>query len=283
MIECKNVTYQYPAYRRSAEVVLRNVHLTVQRGEWVALVGANGSGKSTFVRLLNGLLKAQKGTIRVCGLNPADEKEVWQVRRKVQMVFQNPENQIVGTTVQEDLIFGLENLGLPREEIAARMRWALARTGLSGKELQPVEQLSGGQKQRLAIASALAMKPDILILDEATTMLDLPTRQELLQLLQTLQKEEGLTILMVTHYMEETVFCDRIFIFHRGQIVREGTPAALLSIQGEENHALEDYGLEQPPLMRLADDLRREGVPLPLLIRTEEELVNALCTSTWKM
>ncbi|GIM47414.1 energy-coupling factor transporter ATP-binding protein EcfA1 [Collibacillus ludicampi] len=274
MIECKDLLFRYPDYKRNVTPVFEGLDLTIRKGEWVAIVGSNGSGKSTFARLVNGLLKPKKGTIRVFGLNPADDCEVWQVRQKVQMVFQNPENQIVGATVREDLIFGLENLGLSREEIDQRIEWALVQTGLSAYQHEMTEHLSGGQKQRLAIAAALAMKPQILILDEATAMLDLRARRDLLRLIQTLHQEHHITLLTITHHLEETVHCDRVLVFHHGEVVLDGTPADIFSPENE----LYKYGLSLPPVVHLAHELRKNGVPLSFPIMTEEDLVNALCS-----
>jgi energy-coupling factor transport system ATP-binding protein len=273
MIEYKDVLFQYPGYGRKETPVFSGINVTIRPGEWVALVGSNGSGKSTFVRLLNGLLKPKRGTVRVCGLNPADEREVWQVRQKVQMVFQNPENQIVGLTVGEDIRFGLENLGLPHEEIDRRIVWALAQTGLSGYENERIEHLSGGQKQRLAISSALAMKPEILILDEATAMLDLAARRDLLQRIRSLHRESSITLLTVTHHLEEAVHADRVLVFHQGMIVLDGPPAEIFTPEKR----LHRYGLSLPPVILLASELKRQGVPLETVILTEEDLVNALC------
>lgn len=275
MIECRNIAFRYPGYGRKTPQILSGFTTTIRNGEWVSIVGTNGSGKSTFARLITGLLKPKQGSVRVCGLDPADDRQVWQVRQKVQMIFQNPENQIVGTTVAEDLIFGLENMGLPPSEMDQRIQWALAQTGLTDYKNVRTDHLSGGQKQRLAIAAALSMKPQVLILDEATAMLDLPARRELLALLQNLHREQHLTLLMITHHLEETVYSDRVLVFHQGEIVADGAPADLYK-PDREWHA---YGLPLPPAIQLANQLRQSGVPLPFSILTEEDLVNALCKS----
>ncbi|WP_054950976.1 energy-coupling factor transporter ATPase [Numidum massiliense] len=257
-------------YRPEAEPVLRNVDLDIARGEMVAIIGPNGSGKSTLSKIINGLLKPTAGCIRVDGLDPSDDREVWDVRRKVGMVFQNPDNQIVGPTVQDDIAFGLENLGIARQVMEERMREAIARVGLTGLEEAMPNRLSGGQKQRLAIAGVLAMRPELIILDEATAMLDPEGRRQVAEVVR-LVRQEGIAVVTVTHMLDEVTEADRIVVIADGNIQFQGTPQEVF----KQERQLVQLGLDVPFAVRLEGALRERGVPLAHV--EEIGLVNALC------
>jgi len=252
---------------------LRGINLTVHRGEFVALIGPNGSGKSTLARHLNGLLLPSSGAVWVDGLLTSDPRNLWRIRQKVGMVFQNPDNQLVATTVEEDVAFGPENLGIPPREIRRRVDEALATVGLLGYRLHPPHRLSGGQKQLVAIAGALAMRPECLVLDEPTSMLDPPGRRQVLSTLHRLNAEEGLTILLITQSMAEAATTQRIIVLDDGRIVLEGPPEEVFA-QVERLRALR---LDVPPVAAIAHELRRRGMPLPGVILSVEEMVRGLC------
>ncbi|HID86988.1 MAG TPA: energy-coupling factor transporter ATPase [Anaerolineae bacterium] len=252
---------------------LRGINLTVHRGEFVALIGPNGSGKSTLARHLNGLLLPSSGAVWADGLLTSDPRNLWRIRQKVGMVFQNPDNQLVATTVEEDVAFGPENLGIPPREIRRRVDEALATVGLLGYRLHPPHRLSGGQKQLVAIAGALAMRPECLVLDEPTSMLDPPGRRQVLSTLHRLNAEEGLTILLITQSMAEAATTQRIIVLDDGRIVLEGPPEEVFA-QVERLRALR---LDVPPVAAIAHELRRRGMPLPGVILSVEEMVRGLC------
>lgn len=272
LVECLGVRY---AYRPGPQevVALDGVDLTVGRGEFVSVVGANGSGKSTLARHLNGLLLPTEGEVRVAGMSTRDPARLWEIRRTVGMVFQNPDNQLVATTVEEDVAFGPENLGLPPEEIAARVDAALQAVGMAEHRLRAPHHLSGGQKQRVAIAGVLAMQPDCLVLDEPTTMLDPAGRGEVLATLLRLHRERGLAVVLITHFMDEAALADRVVVMARGRVAADGPPAAVL----EDVELLAAAGLKPPPAALLARRLRARGVELPPGIVRPEALVEALC------
>ena len=251
---------------------LDGVNVTVERGEFLVIVGGNGSGKSTLARSLNALIPPTEGFVKVDGLDTSDPDEMREVRRRVAMVFQNPDHQIVSTIVEDDIAFGPQNLGLPRAEIKERMEESLRLTGLTPYREKGVHHLSGGQKQRVAIAGALAMRPECIIFDESTAMLDPDARASVLRIMHDLH-EEGMTILYITHEMEETVQADRILVMHRGRIALEGKPAEVF----REEETLEQLGLTLPPAARLARELRMRGVEIPRGILTPEELEEAVC------
>ncbi|NCB16030.1 MAG: energy-coupling factor transporter ATPase [Synergistales bacterium] len=271
--ELRDVTFVYPggAAGGCASPALRNVTLSIYEGEWVALLGSNGSGKSTLAKHLNALLVPSQGDCLVYGLSTRDEKNVFPIRSTVAMVFQNPENQIVGTVVEEDAAFGPENQGVPPDEIVQRVEVALAVAGLLEKRKKPTYTLSGGEKQRLAVAGALAMDTPCLVLDEPTAMLDPAGRAELLRVLRNLHAS-GKTIVSITHRLEEILSCDRAIILHRGEIAWEGTVSALFL----SDLPFKEWGLDIPPLVSFWRDLRAEGRSVPP-VPTVAAMADALC------
>ncbi|MDI3298985.1 MAG: energy-coupling factor transporter ATPase [Bacillota bacterium] len=275
LIEVRGVRFFYPSAgaaegRRTA---LDGVDLTVDEGEWVAVVGANGSGKSTLAKHLNALLLPAEGEVRVDGKSTRDPVHLWTIRRTVGMVFQNPDNQIVASLVEEDVAFGPENLGLPPEEIRRRIASSLAAVGMGDFARRAPYQLSGGQKQRVAIAGVLAMQPRCIVLDEATAMLDPAGRQEVLQAVERLRRERGIAVVMITHFMDEVAHADRLVVLSGGRVVADDSPRAVLA-RAEE---VAQLGLEVPQVSELALELRREGLPLPADLIAPQELVEALC------
>ncbi|MCG1011476.1 energy-coupling factor transporter ATPase [Tepidanaerobacter sp. GT38] len=269
-ITAKGVYYQYSA---SGDLALSNINLTIKPGEFVAIIGPNGSGKSTLAKLFNGLFLPTKGNIFVDGLNTKDEANIWKIRQKAGMVFQNPDNQIVATIVEEDVAFGPENLGIPPKEIRQRIDEALRTVELTEFANKAPHLLSGGQKQRVAIAGILAMKPDCIILDEPTAMLDPVGRKEVISTVQKLNRQEGKTVILITHFMQEAVCADRVLVMEKGKIVMEGKPSEIFS-QVEE---LKKHGLDVPQVTELAYLLSKDNVPLRKDILTVDEMVDCLC------
>jgi energy-coupling factor transport system ATP-binding protein len=269
-ISIQDLWYAYPG--ADNRFALQSITLTVADGEFVALLGANGSGKSTLARMLNGLLLPARGTVSVDGLATSDEAQRQQIRRRLQMIFQNPENQAVGLTPAEDIAFGLVNIGWPRQQLAARIDWALGQVGLTEKRDRPVHALSGGEKQKLATAACLALGPRWLVLDEATAMLDPAARRHFLQTLHALRRQERLGVILITHQLEEVLGADRIVLMDGGTVRAVGPPADLLG----QSQLLEQCGVELPYLPALARELREGGLDLPMC-PTIDELVKTLC------
>ncbi len=236
---------------------IENLNFGVEEGEFVAVLGHNGSGKSTLARLSNGLLEADKGTISVFG-TPVGQKNLYDVRKNVGVVFQNPDNQAVASIVEDDVAFGAENVGLPREEIGERIAFALRAVGMENLRHATISRLSGGQKQRVAIAGVLALKPKIMILDESTAMLDPRGRREIVDVVLRLNKEEHITVVLITHFMEEALLCDRAVVMNRGQIVMQGAPAEIFGRHEE----LLTYNLALPRIGLICKGLREGGVPV---------------------
>lgn len=272
-IEFKSVTFDYSFAETQHIRALDNLSLTINEGEYVALIGPNGSGKSTLARHLNAILLPVAGEVLVDGLVTAHEKNVWEVRRRVGMVFQNPDNQIVATTVEEDVAFGLENLGVETTLMAQRVTEALEMVGLQSLRKHAPHLLSGGQKQRLAIAGIIAMRPRCLVLDEPTAMLDPRGRREVLETVKKMKQTEGITVVHITHFMEETLEADRVIVMDRGKIAHMGTPAEIFT--GEID--LNALGLEIPVIPRLIRALRLQGLNIPAHILKVDELVEHLC------
>ncbi len=270
MIELIDVTYAYPA-ADGAVTALDGVSTTLAAGELVVVLGANGSGKSTLVKLADGLLRPRSGSVVVDGMDTSDPEHTWAVRSRVGLVFQNPDNQIVATTVEEDVAFGPENLGIEREEIRRRVDRAISAVGLEGLERREPHQLSGGQRQRLAIAGALALDPAYLALDEPTSMLDLQGRADVLAVLAAL-RERGTGILHATHQLADAASADRVLVLSDGKVAFEGPPAELLG----SDDTLRGLGLTSPPIGRLAAELRTLGVSVPVEALTAERVVAAL-------
>lgn len=272
MIEIRNLSYGYSASAQQDQV-LHDLSLSVQDGELLAIIGSNGSGKSTLAKHLNGLLVPSSGQVLIDGLDTDQEENIWQIRQKVGMVFQNPDNQIVAAVVEEDIAFGPENLGLPAEQIRQRVRAALDMVGMNEYRHFSPHLLSGGQKQKIAIAGALAMGSKYLVLDEPTAMLDPVGRQEVLAVLQDLKKNRGMTIILITHYMEEAAQADKILVMEAGHIVLEGAVADVF-LHIEE---LKKLGLDVPPMTEIAFLLRKAGLSIPADIFTVDEMVKNLC------
>lgn len=269
MINAQRITHRYESGGRKS---LDSVSFTVKKGEWLAILGHNGSGKSTLARHLNALLDLQSGSLTVAGIDAQDSAAVWQLRRKVGMVFQNPDNQFVSSVVEEDVAFGLENYGVPRNEIPAKVVAALARVGMAGFEKRSPHALSGGQKQRVAIAGVLALEPEILVFDEATAMLDPSGREEVLEIMRQLHRA-GTTILMITHYVQEAAEADKVLLLKRSKVLAEGTPREVLS----DAERLQEAGLLPPMCVQLYYDLRKQGIVLPRCPLTNEEMAELLC------
>lgn len=278
ILSFQNVSFSYTPNNQDVKKAVDNISFSVKKGEWVSIVGHNGSGKSTTVKLLCGLLFPQEGEVRILG-NVLTEDNLWETRSQIGMVFQNPDNQFVGATVQDDVAFALENNGVPYEEMVERVHSSLQQVKMEKFINHEPHHLSGGQKQRVAIAGAIAMRPKILILDEATSMLDPQGRQEVLQTVQTLREETGLTVLSITHDVEEALLSDKILFMNEGKIYSEGTPKEIFAL-GDK---LIQFGLELPFAMRMSNLLKLEGVHLTGNHMTEDELVNDLWTSNFKM
>ncbi|GAF25662.1 ABC-type cobalt transport system, ATPase component [Moorella thermoacetica Y72] len=272
MIAIQGATYIYPG---STVPALERIDLAIEPGEFLAITGPNGSGKSTLARLLNGLLRPRQGRILVDGMDTGDDTALITIRRRVGMVFQDPDNQLVGATVAEDVAFGLENLGLPPAEIAKRVDLALRSVCLEDLAARPPHLLSGGQKQRLALAGVLAMEPRYLVLDEATAMLDPVAREEILEQVLRLRQEQGIAIILITHLMEEAVRADRMLIMKSGRIFWQGSPREL----SYQERILAAAGLRLPAVIALAKSLRQGGIKLATNPVCVEELARAL----WKL
>lgn len=275
MIEIQNVSY---AYEDAAAKALNNVSLTINDGEFVAVVGHNGSGKSTLAKHLNALLLPTEGKVLVDGMDTADEADTLSIRQRVGMVFQNPDNQLVTTIVEEDVAFGPENIGVPGNEIRTRVDRALAAVGMEKYAHSAPNMLSGGQKQRIAIAGMLAMQPKVLVLDEATAMLDPKGRRDIIDLVTKLHKENGITVVMITQYMEEVIGADRVAVMSGGELILEGTPKEVFS----QDELLHKHRLDVPVMQQLANRLNAHGANLPKSILSVEEMAQAICQSLSK-
>ena len=258
---------------------LKDVTAQIKKGEFPAIIGTNGSGKSTLARHLNALLIPTEGELIVEGMRTSDAGRVWDIRQKVGMVFQNPDNQLVAAVVEEDVAFGPENLGVPPEEIRERVDLALEKVGMTSYRKQAPSMLSGGQKQRVAIAGVLAMKPDCIVLDEPTAMLDPKGRKEVMDTIHELNKTEGITIVLITHFMEEAVTADHILVIDRGVLKMEGTPREIFS----QADKVTEIGLDVPVPADLARRLRKKGMAVSEKCMTDEELGEALCPFVSKM
>lgn len=258
---------------------LKDVTAQIKKGEFTAIIGTNGSGKSTLARHLNALLIPTEGELIVEGMRTSDAGRVWDIRQKVGMVFQNPDNQLVAAVVEEDVAFGPENLGVPPEEIRERVDLALEKVGMTSYRKQAPSMLSGGQKQRVAIAGVLAMKPDCIVLDEPTAMLDPKGRKEVMDTIHELNKTEGITIVLITHFMEEAVTADHILVIDKGVLKMEGTPREIFS----QADKVTEIGLDVPIPADLARRLRKKGMAVSEKCMTDEELGEALCPFVSKM
>ena len=271
-IELIGVSYSYRVGEGQTVRALRNVSFSAERGEFVALTGMNGSGKSTLAKLLNGLFVPSAGDVLIEGINTRDEERTFDVRRKAGMVFQNPDNQMVATVIEDDVAFGPENVGIPREEIIERVDWALTAVGMNEFRTRSASKLSGGQKQRVAIAGVLAMKPDIIIFDESTSMLDPEGRAEIMDVAKKLN-DSGITVISITHNMDEAAQADRVIVLRKGRVALDGTPA-----EGYASPEVEACGLALPPATEIARMLTERGFTFDGTVTDEDELVEGICS-----
>ena len=256
----------------SIDTAIDHVDIEVARGKFVGIIGHNGCGKSTLAKNINALLLPSEGVLTVCGMNTSEENNRLPIRRKAGMIFQNPDNQIISSVVEEDAAFGPENLGVPTNEIRERVKKALTSVGMWEKRKSSPNHLSGGQKQRVAIAGVMAMEPECIIFDEATAMLDPEGRRDVLSVARELNREKGVTILWITHYMEELVEADYIYAMDKGKVVMQGTPREVFA----DTAGIKKHHLSLPQITLLAERLRRDGVALPPAVLTEEELLTGL-------
>ena len=278
MVQAKRLVFEYEKRDEDGNVIgssraIDQVDLDVKEGQFIAILGHNGSGKSTLAKHINAILVPTEGTVWVDGRDTKDPEELWNVRQSAGMVFQNPDNQIIGTVVEEDVGFGPENLGVPTDEIWQRVEESLKAVGMLSYRYASPNKLSGGQKQRVAIAGVVAMEPKCIVLDEPTAMLDPMGRKEVLKTVQKLRKQKQVTVILITHYMEEVVDADKIYVMDHGHVVMEGTPREIFSRVEE----LKSYRLDVPQVTILADELRKRGLDIPAGILKKEELVEALC------
>ena len=278
IIKAVKLAFDYLKYDEDGNVqetqrAVDGVDIDIKEGQFVAILGHNGSGKSTFAKHINALLLPSDGTIWIDGINTSEEPELWKVRQKAGMVFQNPDNQIIGQVVEEDVGFGPENMGVPTEDIWKRVNESLEKTGMTAYRHHSPNKLSGGQKQRVAIAGVMAMRPKCIVLDEPTAMLDPNGRKEVLAAVHQLNKQENVTVVLITHYMEEVIDADHVIVMDGGHVVMEGTPREIFS----QVETLKKYRLDVPQVTLLAHELKQSGVDIPDGILTTEELVNALC------
>jgi energy-coupling factor transporter ATPase len=277
MINTKNLIFEYIRRDEDGNVesinrAVDNVDIEVNRGDFVAVLGHNGSGKSTMAKHINAILIPTEGTVWVNGMDTKEEDKIWDIRQTAGMVFQNPDNQIIATVVEEDVGFGAENLGIPTEEIWRRVEESLRAVGMYEYRKHSPNKLSGGQKQRVAIAGIMAMKPQCIVLDEPTAMLDPIGRKEVIQTVLELNKRDKVTVLLITHYMEEVIFADKVIVMDQGKVVMQGTPREVFSRVDELKH----YRLAVPQVTELAYELRKGGLKIPEGILTVEELVQAI-------
>ena len=277
MIKAKDVVFEYQKYDEEGNVcetkrAVDGVELDVKKGDFVAILGHNGSGKSTLAKHINALLLPNEGEVWVAGMNTKEEAHVWDIRQSAGMVFQNPDNQIIGTVVEEDVGFGPENLAVPTEEIWKRVDRSLEAVGMTAYRYHSPNKLSGGQKQRVAIAGIMAMKPRCIVLDEPTAMLDPNGRKEVIRTVRELNRAEGITVILITHYMEEVIEADRVYVMDGGRVVMEGTPKEVFARTEE----LKGYRLDVPQVTELAWELKKAGLPLTDGILTIDDFVDEI-------
>lgn len=277
MIQTEKLVYEYEKRDEEGNVIgtsrsIDEVDIEAKEGQFIAILGHNGSGKSTLAKHLNAILMPTEGSVWVNGKNTSNPDELWNVRQSAGMVFQNPDNQIIGTVVEEDVGFGPENLGVPTDEIWQRVEESLKAVGMIEYRHHSPNKLSGGQKQRVAIAGVVAMEPKCIVMDEPTAMLDPVGRREVLKTVHKLRKQKKVTVILITHYMEEVVDADKIFVMDHGKVVMEGSPKEIFSKVDE----LKSYRLDVPQVTILADELRKRGLDIPKGILRKEELVEAV-------
>lgn len=276
MIKSNNLVYEYIQYNdEETETVkaLAGVDITIEKGSFVAILGHNGSGKSTLAKHMNALIKPTQGTLWVKGMDTKQDQNIWDIRQTAGMVFQNPDNQIIATIVEEDVAFGPENIGIEPKEIRNRVDKALETVGMTEYMNHSPSLLSGGQKQRIAIAGILAMKPDCIILDEPTAMLDPRGRKEVIDTIYKLNRQENITIILITHYMEETIHADNVIVMDKGKVLMQGTPKQIFS----QVEKIKSIGLDVPQVTEVTYNLRKLGIDLPKDILSIEEMVGAIC------
>ena len=278
IVEVKNLVFEYAKNDENGETIgstraIDDVSLDVLEGQFIAILGHNGSGKSTLAKHINALLLPTGGTLFVDSIDTSKEKQLWKVRQKAGMVFQNPDNQIIGNVVDEDIGFGPENLGIEAKDIWRRVKASLEAVGMTAYAQSQPNHLSGGQKQRVAIAGVLAMRPKCIVLDEPTAMLDPNGRQEVLKTIRELNQKEKVTVILITHYMEEVIFADHVYVMDSGHLVMQGTPREVFT----QADKLKEYRLDVPQVTLLAHELRQSGVEIEAGILTIDELVDALC------
>lgn len=278
MIKTDKLVFEYAKRDEEGNIIgkiraIDEVSLDIEPGQFIAILGHNGSGKSTLAKHMNALLVPSDGTMWVDGMDTKEDEHLWDVRQSAGMVFQNPDNQIIGTVVEEDVGFGPENLGVPTEEIWQRVEDSLKAVGMIEYRHHSPNKLSGGQKQRVAIAGVMAMRPKCIVLDEPTAMLDPNGRKEVLRSVMELRKREHITVILITHYMEEVVDADHVFVMDHGHVVMQGTPREIFS----QVDTLKHYRLDVPQVTILADELRKRGLDIPAGVLKKEELVEILC------
>ncbi len=278
MIKTDKLVFEYAKRDEEGNIIgksraIDEVSLDIEPGQFIAILGHNGSGKSTLAKHMNALLVPSDGTMWVDGMDTKEDEHLWDVRQSAGMVFQNPDNQIIGTVVEEDVGFGPENLGVPTEEIWQRVEDSLKAVGMIEYRHHSPNKLSGGQKQRVAIAGVMAMRPKCIVLDEPTAMLDPNGRKEVLRRVMELRKREHITVILITHYMEEVVDADHVFVMDHGHVVMQGTPREIFS----QVDTLKHYRLDVPQVTILADELRKRGLDIPAGVLKKEELVEILC------
>ena len=278
MIKTDKLIFEYKKHDDEGNVIgahraIDEINLDIEPGQFIAILGHNGSGKSTLAKHMNAILVPTEGTMWVDGKDTKDPNELWNVRQSAGMVFQNPDNQIIGTVVEEDVGFGPENLGVPTDEIWQRVEESLKSVGMIEYRHHSPNKLSGGQKQRVAIAGVVAMEPKCIVLDEPTAMLDPVGRKEVLKTVKKLREKKKVTVILITHYMEEVIDADKVYVMDHGHVVMEGTPREVFSRVDE----LKSYRLDVPQVTVLADELRKKGLPIPAGILRKEELVEVLC------
>lgn len=274
MVECKELVYKYSGEENeSGKVAINGVNLSVKKGEFLVILGRNGSGKSTLAKHINALLLPSGGKVFVDGLDTADTSEIWNIRNKAGMVFQNPDNQIVATIVEEDVAFGPENLGVEPTDIRRRVDEALKKVDMYDYRRHAPHLLSGGQKQRIAIAGILAMRPQCIVFDEPTAMLDPSGRREVINTIKDINENYGITIILITHFMEEAAEADRIIVMDQGNVIMEGSPREIFS----QVPVMKKVGLDVPQVTELAYELKTSGINIDTNILTIDEMVNALC------
>ena len=278
MVQTEKLIFEYEKRDEEGNVIgksraIDEVDIDVKEGQFIAILGHNGSGKSTLAKHINAILVPTEGTVWVNGLDTTDPAELWNVRQSAGMVFQNPDNQIIGTVVEEDVGFGPENLGVPTDEIWQRVEESLKAVGMIEYRHHSPNKLSGGQKQRVAIAGVVAMEPKCIVLDEPTAMLDPVGRKEVLKTVKKLREQKKVTVILITHYMEEVIDADKIYVMDHGRVVMEGTPKEVFSQVDE----LKKYRLDVPQVTILADELKKQGLDIPSGILRKEELVEAVC------